>query len=278
MKQKVHKLYIELADTPDKREKGLMFRRSLPQNNGMLFKFPSHQRLSFWMKNTYIPLDIAFISDSGKIVDIQHMSPLTTRPIYCNTPCRFALETNYGWFDRNNVEVGDNVNGLFFNNVRLAQNQMNQNQPNQDNQQPSEKVLLNFGLRDKIEYAEMRGLKLSIEYISNEHGHFIGPRLLSPDPKTGKFIVEHGPNGDLFKAFDESPTIQGNGWSCLGGQVKSFSFDGITKLDIVDANGQPLNRMKGLPMETSPNQQANQQPKKPSVFDKIINPIKNIFK
>jgi uncharacterized membrane protein (UPF0127 family) len=92
------KLKIELADTPSKRELGLMGRKKLAQNNGMLFKFPESNVLSFWMKNTYIPLDIAFLDDNGRIVQIESMNPLSTRTTSAKQPCRYALEVNKDWF------------------------------------------------------------------------------------------------------------------------------------------------------------------------------------
>jgi hypothetical protein len=103
------KLYIEIADTPIKREYGLMDRKTLASNHGMLFKFPQSNRLSFWMRNTYIPLDIAFINEDGKISQIEKMYPLSTRSIRSNSDCRYALEVNTGWFKNNNIKVGDKI-------------------------------------------------------------------------------------------------------------------------------------------------------------------------
>ena len=105
------KLKIEIADTPNKREAGLMGRKILASDRGMLFKFPEIQRLGFWMKNTYIPLDIAFLNEKGVITQIEKMSPLSTRSIQSVLPCKYALEVNKNWFDNNNINIGDSVFG-----------------------------------------------------------------------------------------------------------------------------------------------------------------------
>lgn len=103
------RLFVEVADTPFKRELGLMDRKALGKDDGMLFKFPYKSNMAFWMKNTYIPLDIAFIDDDGKILQISEMYPLSTRSIRSNHPCRYALETNKGWFKENNLTAGSFV-------------------------------------------------------------------------------------------------------------------------------------------------------------------------
>jgi uncharacterized membrane protein (UPF0127 family) len=105
----LEKLFIEVADTPLKREYGLMDRKTLANNHGMLFKFPQSQKLGFWMRDTYIPLDIAFIDDNGRISQIERMYPLSTRSIRSNKECKYALEVNAGWFKDNDIGVGDKI-------------------------------------------------------------------------------------------------------------------------------------------------------------------------
>ena len=101
---------VEMAKDPNKRERGLMFREHLPENQGMLFVYPNEQILSFWMRNTLIPLDIAFIDHRGIIVSIQHMQPLDDENYHVSPkPVQYALEMNLGWFERNQVQVGDRV-------------------------------------------------------------------------------------------------------------------------------------------------------------------------
>lgn len=109
---KGNKIYLnaEIADNEFRRRKGLMFRKSLPANEGMLFVFEYSQKLSFWMKNTYIPLSIAFIDSEGFIKEIYDMAPLNEHLIYTsNHPVRYALEVNKGWFAGNNIAPGCRV-------------------------------------------------------------------------------------------------------------------------------------------------------------------------
>jgi len=109
-----HKLSIEVADTSKKRELGLMNRTELPANTGMLFVFANTSILNFWMKNTLIPLSIAYIDDKCTIVDIQDMQPAAKNAPNPKTypsekPARYALETNIGWFKKHKIKVGDKV-------------------------------------------------------------------------------------------------------------------------------------------------------------------------
>lgn len=102
------KIKVELAKTPMERSTGLMFRKSLDPDSGMLFVFNQKQKLSFWGANTYIPLDIAFIDD-GRIVDIKKIVPLSTRPIKCDVPCDRALEVSSNFFKNNDIKVGHSI-------------------------------------------------------------------------------------------------------------------------------------------------------------------------
>lgn len=108
-------LSVEVADHPAAHAQGLMHRKSLDPNSGMLFVFAEERTLGFWMKNTRIPLSIAFIDAQKRIVDIQDMNPLpsgsTQEPsVYSSRkPAQFALEVNQGWFSKNRIKVGDVV-------------------------------------------------------------------------------------------------------------------------------------------------------------------------
>lgn len=108
-------LSVEVADHPAAHERGLMFRKKLEVNSGMLFVFEEERTLSFWMKNTFIPLSIAYIDSKKIIVDIQDMMPvplgstLEPRSYPSKKPARYALEVNQGWFSKNKVQVGDRV-------------------------------------------------------------------------------------------------------------------------------------------------------------------------
>ncbi len=100
---------VEIADEPDEQAKGLMDRTALGDDRGMLFVFPSEEDRSFWMKNTLIPLSIAYIDAEGRIVDIQDMKALDDDPPHYVSakPARYALEVNKGFFDERGVKVGD---------------------------------------------------------------------------------------------------------------------------------------------------------------------------
>jgi uncharacterized membrane protein (UPF0127 family) len=100
-------LTVEVADTPDERATGLMNRESLDEDAGMLFVWPEDTGSGFWMKDTAIPLSIAFISAGGSVISIEDMEPLTEELTYAPQDYRYAVEVNQGWFDDNDVEVGD---------------------------------------------------------------------------------------------------------------------------------------------------------------------------
>ena len=104
-----HTLNVEIARTDEEHRVGLMNRKSLAENRGMLFVYDRDQRLSFWMKDTLIPLSIAFISSEGIIKEIQNMSPRSLRSIRSQQSVRYALEVNQGFFDELGVASGDQV-------------------------------------------------------------------------------------------------------------------------------------------------------------------------
>jgi hypothetical protein len=99
----------EIARTPDERAQGLMFRKKLPDGEGMFFIFEMDQVLSFWMKNTYIPLSIAYITSDGRIVDIKDMYPHDETSVTSSRSVRYALEVPQGWFSKVGVNIGDIV-------------------------------------------------------------------------------------------------------------------------------------------------------------------------
>jgi uncharacterized membrane protein (UPF0127 family) len=100
---------VEIADTDAERQRGLMERTALDEERGMLFVFEEEQELSFWMRNTLIPLSIAYIDSDGRIVDIQDMEPLDESGHPSAEPAQYALEVNQGFFEERGVEVGDRV-------------------------------------------------------------------------------------------------------------------------------------------------------------------------
>ena len=107
---KGYTLTAELATTPAARACGLSHRDKLPKNHGILFVYPDLRPRSFWMKDTKIPLSIAFLDDSGQIFNIQDMTPTQTdRKYNSSRPASYALEVNLGWFSRHGIDVGDAV-------------------------------------------------------------------------------------------------------------------------------------------------------------------------
>jgi uncharacterized membrane protein (UPF0127 family) len=109
---KGHKLTAEVAATEPQRATGLMYRRMLPENRGMLFVFPYAAPQSFWMMNTYVPLSIAFIDENGTIVNIADMKPLTTDSHSSAKPAKYTLEMNQGWFAKHGIKPGARVEGI----------------------------------------------------------------------------------------------------------------------------------------------------------------------
>ena len=102
-------LFVEVAKTQEQRQKGLQNRTLLKQNQGMLFIFPEEGLHSFSMKDTYIPLSLAFISEDGRITQIEEMEAGSLKHHASNTEVKYALEMTAGWFRRNGVGVGDRV-------------------------------------------------------------------------------------------------------------------------------------------------------------------------
>lgn len=102
-------LRVEIADSPSKQARGLMFRRKLQPDEGMAFLFNKPQKLSFWGINTYIPLDIAYVNKDNRIVQISDIKPLSQQPVQCQDDCIMAIETNLDFFRSNKIAVGDAV-------------------------------------------------------------------------------------------------------------------------------------------------------------------------
>lgn len=107
-----HKLTSEVAATDAARSTGLMHRRMMPENRGMLFVFPSAERHGMWMMNTYLPLSVAFIASDGTILNIEDMEPHTQNSHSAVRPALYALEMNRGWFSKRGIKPGVKVLGL----------------------------------------------------------------------------------------------------------------------------------------------------------------------
>ncbi len=102
----------EVAATDAQREYGLMYREKLGKNEGMVFLFGAPAGVCMWMKNTPLPLSVAFIDTSGKIVNIEDMQPQTTNSHCAKKPIAYALEMNAGWFKQKNIRAGSVIEGL----------------------------------------------------------------------------------------------------------------------------------------------------------------------
>jgi uncharacterized membrane protein (UPF0127 family) len=107
-----HRLTVEVAATPESRRVGLMHRDRLPAGTGMLFVYPDEQVRGFWMKDTRIPLSIAFVTRSGRIVRIADMQPFSTSRVSSLAPATYAIEVNQGWFAERGIAAGTTVTGL----------------------------------------------------------------------------------------------------------------------------------------------------------------------
>lgn len=108
----MHAIRAEVADTMGTRMEGLMFRKTMPQNAGMVFVFDEVSTHCMWMKNTFLPLSVAFIDDAGTIVNIEDMAPHTEQSHCAKKPVRFALEMNKGWFAQRGLKPGAKLRGL----------------------------------------------------------------------------------------------------------------------------------------------------------------------
>ena len=107
-----HRITVEVARNPDDRARGLMFRENLPPDHGMLFVFAHESVQGFWMRNTTIPLSIAYADAHGRIVRIADLEPLDERTVTSLGPARYALEMNRGWFAAHGVVAGDAITGI----------------------------------------------------------------------------------------------------------------------------------------------------------------------
>lgn len=98
---------IEVVSNSQERKLGLMYRENLPYDNAMFFIWEYKKRQCMWMRNTYIPLNVAYLDSSGKILEIYDMVPLSDESVCSKKRVRYALEVNLNWFEDNNILVGD---------------------------------------------------------------------------------------------------------------------------------------------------------------------------
>jgi uncharacterized membrane protein (UPF0127 family) len=108
----IHRIEAELAHTAALRTRGLMQRRSLPRNYGMLFVFPEAAKHCMWMRNTPLPLSVAFLDEQGRIINVAEMKPLSDDTHCAEQPARFALEMEAGWFASRGLTAGVGIGGV----------------------------------------------------------------------------------------------------------------------------------------------------------------------
>lgn len=110
----MHLMDVQVASTPEQRQTGLMFRKEMPQQEGMIFVFEQASQQCFWMKNTLLPLTAAFVADDGTIVNMADMKPQTTQSHCSAEPVRYVLEMNKGWFAKKGIKTGSKLGGPLF--------------------------------------------------------------------------------------------------------------------------------------------------------------------
>ena len=103
--------FAQIAITPEELSQGLMFRNNLDKNRGMLFAFNNPKKMSFWMKNVPIPLDIGYFDSNGRLIEIHSLYPYDEKPVFSRShTIRYALEMNQGWYNRNKIKTGSYLN------------------------------------------------------------------------------------------------------------------------------------------------------------------------
>lgn len=110
----MHQIDAQVASTGGQRQTGLMFRKEMPQHEGMIFVFEQATQQCFWMKNTLLPLTAAFVADDGTIVNLADMKPQTEDPHCSEKPVRYVLEMNLGWFAKKGIKAGSKLRGPLF--------------------------------------------------------------------------------------------------------------------------------------------------------------------
>ena len=110
----MHQIDAQVAFTPEQRTVGLMFRKEMPQREGMLFVFEQPSVQCFWMMNTLLPLTAAFVADDGTVVNLADMKPMTTDAHCSAKPVRYVLEMNQGWFAKKGIKPGAKLMGQPF--------------------------------------------------------------------------------------------------------------------------------------------------------------------
>lgn len=216
------KLKAEVVKSHQEMATGLMGRKHLPKDAGMLFDFGADQPLSFWMKNTYLPLQIAFIDSKGIVKHIASMAPLSTRSVRSPTACRYALEVNEGWFDNHNVKIGATV-AIPDEQAEPENNQPAEEQKAQENK-PSPSVVIEQSFKDILSAVNESGLTVVVEYVTKD-GIPLPPKTISPP-----FVLGDTAEGDAKGLV----TV----WDDQKARYTSLLVDNITGMK--DLQGNPI--------------------------------------
>lgn len=204
---------------------GLMNRKHLPKNAGMLFDFGNDQPLSFWMKNTYLPLQIAFIDTKGVVKHIASMAPLSTSSVRSNSNCRYALEVNEGWFDENNIRIGATVavpNGV--EEPQIKEPVQSTEPTEKSEQKKSPELVIEQSFKDILNAANDYTEPVVIEYVTKS-GKALPPKKISPP-----YIFGDTSDGDINGLV----TV----WDEQDADYKSFIVNNI--ISIKDSLGNPI--------------------------------------
>ena len=108
----MYRIEAEVAATPETRQTGMMLRTSMPSHRGMLFVFPEIAQHCMWMRNTLVPLSVAFLDDKGRVLNVEDMQPKTEENHCSAKPARYALEMNLGWFRSRGLGAGFSITGI----------------------------------------------------------------------------------------------------------------------------------------------------------------------
>jgi hypothetical protein len=224
METKRSVIKAEIVKNHEDMSAGLMGRKYLSRNAGMLFDFGKDKPLSFWMANTYIPLQIAFISSKGVVKQIESMVPLSTRSVRSLGECRYALEVNDGWFNENNVKVGATVSVPGDGGIPSSEDGKSQEG------QPPPNVAIEQSFKDILKATNDYGVPVVVEYVTKD-GQPLPPKRISPPIEFGE-TAEGDANG-LVTVWDDQRA-----------RYTSLIIDNI--LAIKDISGNPVVNTDGV--------------------------------
>jgi len=204
-----YKITAVVADTPDLRAQGLMRRLSLEENCGMIFVFNDTKNRSFWMKETYLPLSIAYLTESGTIINIEKMTPLDLSSIQSHSPARYALEMNEGWFEKRGIYAGDTII------------------------LPDHLLEEGYRMNESLLRSLIRNI-LAENFVSHSNEPTIGDRVVNNNPKCIHFgsegtVISLGSlDDDMGKTVEYRCTNTGDNWS--SGDVLEKTMDQLTRI------------------------------------------------